>query len=140
MLMKMSQYKSGTVFTIAICLSSILLAILVAYACDLDALKKSMDDAYSAYNAAESDLATLRTMEPPMYEYSAYLFWYSLLVELEFKLEEKRSAYYEAVANYEACANPPERYTYTDYYGNVYEFSDKDSYNQFLRNRGHSTI
>ena len=53
---------------------------------------------------------------------------------------EKSAAYEAARGAYEACANPPERYTYTDYNGYVYEFSDKASYNQFLRNRGLSTI
>lgn len=180
MLMKMSEYKSGTVFTVAICLSSILLAILVAYACNLDELEKAMNDAYSAYNAAESNLAAHQKLEPvsvaagivtgaPVAVFTtaqaaasagaltagsvawgagagavviagAYGAWYTFLVHYEGEVASTRSAYYEAVANYEACANPPERYTYTDYYGNVYEFSDKDSYNEFLSNRGHSTI
>ena len=41
MLMKMSQYKSGTTFTLAIFLANILIAILAALACDLAALEKA---------------------------------------------------------------------------------------------------
>ena len=41
MLMKMSQYKSVTVFTVSIFLANILIAILAALACDLAALEKA---------------------------------------------------------------------------------------------------
>lgn len=180
MLMKMSEYKSGIVFTVAICLASILLAILVAYACNLGELKTAMDHAKEAYDAAESNLAAHRKLEPvsvvagvvtgaPAAGFTtaqvaaaagaltagavawgagagavcitgAYGTWYVFFVHYEGEVASTRSAYYEAVANYEACANPPEIYTYTDYYGNVYEFSDKAKYNDFLHNRGHSTI
>ena len=64
MLMKMSQYKSVTVFTVSICLASILLAILVAYACDLAALAKARDEAYEAYKDAEEALAAHRAKNP----------------------------------------------------------------------------
>ena len=51
MLMKMSQYKS-VMFTVSICIGSILLAILVAYACDLDALREARDKAARDYHDA----------------------------------------------------------------------------------------
>ena len=41
MLMKMSQYKSGTTFIVSIFIANILLAILAALACDLAALEKA---------------------------------------------------------------------------------------------------
>lgn len=54
-------------------------------------------------------------------------------------------AYYEtelakAETKYYQCKNPPTTFTYTDYNGKVYKFPDKASYNEFLRNSGHSTI
>lgn len=52
--MKMSEYKSVTVFTVAICLSSILFAIRVAYACD--SLRAARDDAARAYHEAQQEL------------------------------------------------------------------------------------
>ena len=178
MLMKKSQYKS-VMFTVSICIGSILLAILVAYACNLSELEKAKNEAYTAYQNAEQSLSSHRENMPGIVGSTAlggavgtggymaagavfssvasmnpatgvaitvtatagaYVGWYSYLVWLEGKVAEKRDAYYESVANYEACANPPERYTYTDYGGHVYEFSTKEAYNDFLRNRGLSTI
>jgi hypothetical protein len=55
MLMKMSQYKS-VMFTVSICIGSILLAILVAYACDLDALREARDKAARDYHDARQAL------------------------------------------------------------------------------------
>ena len=180
MLMKISEYKSGTVFTVAICLSSILLAILVAYACDLDELASARDEAWANYKAADRTVELHRGREPwypgigagttsvpavatgmvviakgtasvlaagtgvgtaiGLAAAGAWVGWNIQLAMYESELATARHAYDEAVANYEACANPPQRYTYTDYRGHVYEFSSKEDYNDFLRNRGHSTI
>lgn len=179
MLTKMYQYKSGTVFTVAICLASILFAILVAYACDLGELERARDEAWDDYQAAEKTVETHMGRKPwyvvigtvaatpgavvrAGYVYaktgallgslgsggvilavaaaSAYIAWEGQLAMYESELRTARNAYYERVKDYEACANPPERYTYTDYRGNVYEFSTKEAYNDFLRNRGYSTI
>ena len=62
MLMKMSEYKSGTVFTVAICLSSILLAILVAYACD--DLLEARDAAAEDYHDAQQALIDHESLQP----------------------------------------------------------------------------
>ena len=70
----------------------------------------------------------------------ASLAWTKDLIDLESDVEEKSAAYAEARAYYEACAYPPAKYQFHDYNGHVYEFSDKDAYNQFLMNRGCSTI
>ena len=175
MLMKMSQYKS-VMFTVSICIGSILLAILVAYACD--SLKEARDKASEEYRDAqqalsdheanmamaligvpavasagggitaavkEQTIAVIRNTRvvPAVYLGATFISgtWY--FVELYNKttaVEEKAAAYAAARDAYEACANPPQTYTYTDYGGHVYEFSDKSSYNDFLRNRGLSTI
>lgn len=177
MLMKKSQYKS-VMFTVSICLASILLAILVAYACDLSALADARNRAYDAYKRAEDTVKTHKNREPYAVVIgtvatttgvvvrngvaylatgaalgtvtsggiilgagaAAWVTWYGILCMYEGELDTKRSEYYERVKDYEACANPPERYTYTDYSGYVYEFSSKEAYNDFLRNRGLSTI
>lgn len=64
MLMKMSQYKSMTVFTVAICLTSILLGILIAYACDLAALKEARDRAAEDYHDAQQALIDHESLQP----------------------------------------------------------------------------
>ena len=173
MLMKKSQYKS-VMFTISICLSSILLAILVAYACD--SLREARDDAARAYHDAQQALIdyestmvydTLEdialggvgsgiagkvlgeTVKQALKITGAGALGTTLLAiknaydehaELQADVDEKSAAYEAARGDYEACENPPERYTYTDRNGHVYEFSDKESYNRFLSNRGLSTI
>ena len=63
MLMKKSQYKS-VMFTLSICLSSILLAILVAYACNLAELEEAKNEAYTAYQNAEQSFSGHNAMKP----------------------------------------------------------------------------
>ncbi len=55
-------------------------------------------------------------------------------------LEYYESELAKAKSKYERCKNPPTTFTYTDYWGRVHTFPDKESYNNFLRSRGHSTI
>lgn len=55
MLMKISQYKS-VMFTVSICLGGILLAILVAYACNLAELEEKRDEAGKAFREAKQAL------------------------------------------------------------------------------------
>ena len=175
MLMKMSKYKSVTTFIVSIFIANILLALLVAYACD--DLKEARNKARDAYHNAQEALSDYEStmlgdlvvdvlLGGAVGGVSARLYGatalsalakasgigagsiliisgyntYRTVTRLQAKVEEKAAAYAHARGAYDACLNPPQRYTYTDYYGNVYEFSDKDSYNDFLRNRGHSTI
>ena len=139
MLMKMSQYKS-VMFTVSICLSSILLAILVAYACD--SLKEAMDDAARAYHDAQQALIDYESewLAESGGGLAGFAWYVRKVAELQADVDEKSAAYEAARGDYEACESPPERYTYTDHNGHVYEFSDKESYNRFLSNRGLSTI
>ena len=179
MLMKMSQYKSGTTFILSIFLANILLALLVAIACDLDALAKAKDEAYSAYHNAEQALSSHNTLKPAIVTAGAvgsttvvggrmligaimtsvtamstptglvwvvtatigtYASWYTLYCFLDTDVTNKRSAYYERVRDYEACANPPAKFTYTcDYCNTVYEFSEEvygsasDAYTAYMK-------
>lgn len=55
MYIKLSKYKSVKAFTITCVL--LLVVILVALACDLNALKKAMEAAHLKYQTAEMDLA-----------------------------------------------------------------------------------
>lgn len=137
--MKMSQYKS-VMFTVSICLSSILLAILVAYACDLAELEKAKGEAARAYHDAQQALIDYESDWLNILLNESIASYLKKLNDLQSDVNEKSAAYKEAREAYEACANPPERYTFTDYGGYVYEFSTKEAYNDFLRNRGYSTI
>lgn len=57
------------------------------------------------------------------------------------ELERLEGYLAEAESKYERCRKPPPTtFTYTDYNGHVYTFSDEESYNNFLSSRGHSTI
>ena len=173
MLMKMSQYKSVTTFIVSIFIANILLALLVAMACD--ELKDARDDAFKAYIAAD-ERVTLQWRRKPDYVIigtlasmpgayvrgalvyasvggtllgalgsggiiigvgaaSAYVAWSGVLWMYEKELNQARDAYYEADAEYEACANPPAQYTYTcgDCNDKLYEFTDYNTYINFIR-------
>lgn len=62
MFIKLSKYKSVKAFTITCVL--LLVVILVALACDLNALKEAMEAAHLKYQTAEMDLAAHRAMMP----------------------------------------------------------------------------
>ena len=184
-LMKMSQYKSGTVFTVAICLASLLLGILIAYACDLAALKAARDRAAEDYHDAQQALIDHEAKQPGYLIASAVIgsgagaagsgvtamlggaafsppavagagttavvgvssWWLYELVNLQSDVNNKSATYAAARADYEACANPPAKYTFTEpSSGYVWEFcatmygSDSEAYTaymEFLEKRGY---
>ncbi len=171
MLMKMFRYKS-VMSTLSIGLGCILLTILVAYACNLDALMEARDEAGTASRDAQqaiqdheaawleyllwyggiaggsvgivkfiatSSFSTAAKMVPGVAavgSLAGLCWWTKTLIDLEKDRDEKSAAFAEARAEYEACAYPPAKYQFTDENGHTYEFSDRESYDQFLRNRG----
>ena len=171
MLMKMFRYKS-VMSTVSIGLGCILLAILVAYACDLDALRKANDKAATAYRDAQqarldheaafmdyllwyggiaggtvgwgkyvstsSFIAAAKVVPgvAAIGSLAGTCWWTKRMIDLVADEDEKRAVWVEARADYEACAYPPALFQFTDENGHTYEFADRESYDQFRRNRG----